>query len=276
MNATQIAVPTSTAARRRLGRLPLLLAPEGQPRWVRPVLLLIAAGAAVIYSLGISRVQLHTFYAPAVKSMSESWKAFFYGGYDPQASITLDKLPGAFQVQALSARIFGFHTWSVILPQVLAAALSILVLYRTVRRWQGPIAGLLAAAFLATTPIVAALAHSQISDGILILLLVLAADAWQGAVTTGRLRFLLLSGVWVGLAFQTKMAQAWGVLPALALAYLVAAPVPALRRLGQLSLAAVVTLGVSFWQVVLFAVTPASARPYADGSTNNSLLSMIF
>ena len=35
---------------------------------------------------------LHPYYAPAVKSMSVSWKAFFYGALDPKATITIDKL----------------------------------------------------------------------------------------------------------------------------------------------------------------------------------------
>ncbi len=33
---------------------------------------------------------------------------------------------------------------------------------------------------------------------------------------------LLLTGVWVGLAFQAKMIEAWLVIPALAITYLVA------------------------------------------------------
>src|SRR5687768_15459540 len=84
------------------------------PRWIRPALLAVAAAAAVLYAWRLGANGLHPYYAPAVKSMSVSWKAFLYGGYDPAASITLDKLPGAFMLQALSARIFGFHTWSVL------------------------------------------------------------------------------------------------------------------------------------------------------------------
>lgn len=248
----------------------------GSPRWAPYLLALIAGTAATVYAWGITRVPLHEYYAPAVRSMSQSWRAWVYGGYDPAASVTLDKLPGAFMVQALSVRLFGFHTWAVVLPQVIAAVLAVLVLHRVVRRWQGPVAGLLAAAVLATTPVLAALAHSQISDGVLVLLLVLAADAGQRAVETGRLRPLLLCALWVGLAFQTKMVQAWGVLPAIGVAYLVAAPGRLPRRLVRLGLAGAATVAVSLWQVVLFAVTPASARPYADGSTNDSLLSMIF
>jgi 4-amino-4-deoxy-L-arabinose transferase-like glycosyltransferase len=260
--------PTAAAPGRHAG--------TDQPRWARPALFAIAAVAGVLYAWGLRNGQLHGYYAPAVKSMSESWRAFFYGGYDPAGSITLDKLPGAFQVEALSARIFGFHTWSVLLPQVIETVIAILVLYRVVRRWLGPGAGLLAAAAFAGTPIVAALAHAEISDTLLTMLLILAADAWQRAVAGGRLRWLLLSGVWVGLAFQTKMVQAWGVLPALAIGYLLAAPGPVRRRLAHVGLAGVATAVVSLSWITMVQLTPASARPYVDGSLNNSPFAMVF
>jgi 4-amino-4-deoxy-L-arabinose transferase-like glycosyltransferase len=232
--------------------------------------------ATVIYGWSLADVQLHAYYAPAVKSMSESWKAFFYGGYDPVPSITLDKLSGPFMLQALFARVLGFRPWVLVLPNLIAAVITVLVLYRLVRRWQGPVAGLLAAACYATTPMVAALARSQISDAMLVLLLVLAADAAQRAADSGRLRWLLLSGLWAGLAFQAKMVQAWAVLPAIALAYFVAAAAPVTRRLLQLGAFGLVTVAISLWQPVLFALTPAADRPYADGSTNNSLFATVF
>lgn len=250
--------------------------PDDQPRWARPALLIIAAAAGTLYAWGIAAMQLHLYYGPAVRSMSSSWTAFFAGTYDPQATVTLDKLPGAFWVQALSARIFGFHAWSVLLPQVLACVATILLLYKMIHRWMGPAAGLLAAAGYATMPVVAALARTQISDVVLILLLVLAADAWQRAMLTGRLAPLLWSGVWVGLAFQTKMAQAWAVLPAFALVYLAAAPVSWRRRAGQVTLAGAVSLAVSFLWILPMLLIPASARPYIDGSVDNSPLSMVF
>ncbi|HEV8559176.1 MAG TPA: glycosyltransferase family 39 protein [Actinophytocola sp.] len=250
--------------------------PEEQPRWARPALLIIAAAAGTLYAWGIAAMQLHLYYGPAVRSMSGSWSAFFFATYDPQVTVTLDKLPGAFWVQALSARIFGFHPWSVLLPQVLACVATILVLYKMIHRWMGPAAGLLAAAGYATMPIVAALARTQISDVVLVLLLVLAADAWQRAILTGRLAPLLWSGVWVGLAFQTKLAQAWAVLPAFALVYLFTAPAPLRRRAGQLTLAGAVSLAVSFLWIVPMLLIPATARPYIDGSVDNSPLSMVF
>jgi 4-amino-4-deoxy-L-arabinose transferase-like glycosyltransferase len=250
--------------------------PDNQPRWARPALLIIATAAGILYAWGIAAMQLHLYYGPAVRSMASGWPAFFSGAYDPQATVTLDKLPGAFWVQALSARIFGFHAWSVLLPQVLASVATILVLYKMIHRWMGPTAGLLAAAGYATMPVVAALARTQISDVVLILLLVLAANAWQRAILTGRLAPLLWSGVWVGLAFQTKMAQAWAVLPAFALVYLLSAPVSWRRRAGQVTLAGAVSMVVSFLWILPMLLIPASARPYIDGSVDNSPLSMVF
>jgi 4-amino-4-deoxy-L-arabinose transferase-like glycosyltransferase len=250
--------------------------PVDQPVWSRPVLLAVAVLAGAVYAAGIRDGLVHSYYAPAVKSMSKSWRAFWYAGYDPAASITLDKLPGAFMVEALSARIFGFSTWSILLPQVIETVLAVLVLYGVVRRWLGWGAGLFAAAAFATTPIVAALAHAEISDTLLTLFLILAAAAWQRAIAEGRLGWLLLAGVWVGLAFQTKMVQAWAVLPALALVYLIAAPGRLRRRLGHVTLAGVVTVAVSMWWIVMVLLTPASARPYVDGSQDNSPLAMVF
>jgi hypothetical protein len=111
--------PVSPAARQQLSpggtrprrRWEVWRSPAGQPGWARSALL-AAALAAVLYARNIAGMDLAPYYSAAVKSMSESWKAFFYGGFDPAAMITIDKLPGACLPQALSARIFGFHPWA--------------------------------------------------------------------------------------------------------------------------------------------------------------------
>jgi 4-amino-4-deoxy-L-arabinose transferase-like glycosyltransferase len=208
--------------------------------------------------------------------MSVSWRAFCFGALDPGATITLDKLAGSFIPQALSARLFGYHQWSLTLPQVIEGVVSVLAMYRLVRRWFGSGAGLLAAALFALTPIAAAMFGRPMEDGALTMCLVLAADAFVRALAEARLRSLILSGVWVGLGFQAKMLQAWMVLPAMALAYLFAAPVTGRRRFAHLSLAGGVMFAVSLSWVVLFAVTPASARPYLDGTTDNNPFTMVF
>ncbi|HVT70972.1 MAG TPA: glycosyltransferase family 39 protein, partial [Trebonia sp.] len=266
--------PPGTRRPRR--RWELWRSPAGQPAWARPALLAVAAVAAALYAWNITQAGLAPFYSVAVKSMSESWKAFFYGALDPRATVTIDKLAGSFLPQALSARIFGFHAWSVALPQVVEGVIAVLAMYRVVRRWAGPVPGLLAAAVFALTPIAASMFGHSMEDGALTMCLVLAADAYQRAVSEGRLRSLLMAGAWVGLGFQAKMLQAWMVLPALAVGYLVTAPAPVRRRLVHLGAAAAVMLAVSMSWIALYTFTPAADRPYVDGSTDNSAVAMVF
>ncbi|GAA1985558.1 hypothetical protein GCM10009738_76450 [Kitasatospora viridis] len=250
--------------------------PGDQPAWARPLLLVIAAFATALYSWNITTSGYALFYSNSVRSMGVSWKAWLFGAMDPGATITLDKIPGAFAVQALSVRLFGFHQWSVTLPQVIEGVVAVLVLYRVVRRWAGPAAGLVAAALFTLTPVVASMFAHSMEDGALTCCLVLAADRCQVAVASGRLRPLLWAAFWVGVGFQMKMVQAWMVLPALALAYLLVAPGPVRRRLWHTAVAGVVCLAVSVSWVAMMELVPAGDRPYVDGSTNNSAVAMVF
>ena len=266
-----------TAASRWRGCLTPWRSPAGQPAWARPALLAIAAVAAVAYGWGMARASVEPFYGAAARSMSQSWHDFIFGAFDPAGTITVDKLPGALWVQALSLRIFGFHIWALILPQVIEGVLTILVLYRAVRRLAGPVAGLTAAAALAVTPVTVLLGRGNVSDSLLILLLVLAADATSAALLSGSLRQLLLAGLWVGLAFQAKMIQAWLALPALAAAYLLAAPAARLRtRCAHVALAGLVTVVVSLSWMTAVSLVPSQARPYVDGSPDDSVYTQVF
>ncbi len=250
--------------------------PADQPPWARPALLAIAAVAGLTYAWGIDGAALEAFYGAAARSMSMSWHNFFFGAFDPAGTVSVDKLPGALWPQALSLRIFGFHTWAIVLPQVIEGVLTILVLYRAVRRLAGPLAGLVAAAVVATSPVTAALNRGNVADSLLILLIVLAADATSKALSSGRLRSLLLAGVWVGLAFQAKMTVAWLVLPALAAAYLLAAPARPRVRLGHIALAGALTAVVSVSWITVVSLVPEHDRPYVDGTQNDSLFSQTF
>jgi len=268
--------PASGAPRWR-GFLTPWRSPAGQPAWARPALLAIAAVAAVAYGWGMAGASVEPFYGAAARSMSESWHDFIYGAFDPAGTVTIDKLPGELWVQALSLRVFGFHIWALVLPQVVEGVLTILVLYRAVRRLAGPAAGLTAAAVLAVTPITVLLSRGNVSDSLLILLLVLAADATSAALLTGSPRQLLLAGAWVGLAFQAKMIQAWLALPALAAAYLLAAPAARLRtRCAHVALAGLVTAVVSLSWMTAVSLVPSRDRPYVDGSPDDSVYTQVF
>ena len=250
--------------------------PSEQPAWARPALLLTAALAGLAYAWGMDGAALESFYGAAARSMSMSWHNFLFGAFDPKGTVTVDKLPGALWPQALSLRIFGFHVWAVVLPQVLAGITSVLVLYRVVRRLAGPVAGITAAVLLAASPVTVALNRGNVSDSLLILLTLLAADATVSALVNGRLRSLLIAGVWVGLAFQAKMGQAWLILPALAAVYLTAAPHQLALRIRHVLLAGAVTALVSVSWMTAVALVPTGDRPYFDGTTNNSVFSQVF
>ena len=248
----------------------------------RGALLLIAALAGLSYGWASSQDMLEFYYAAAVRSMSMSWHNFIYGAFDPAGTVTLDKLPGAFWIQALSVRAFGFHTWAIILPQVVEGVLTVLVLYRAVSRLAGPAAGLLAALIVAASPATVALNRGNISDSLMILLLVLAADALTAAITAkgrrgwGTQAWLVLAAFWVGLAFQAKMIEAWLVLPALGLAFLLDGPGPLARRVRQVVVAGIVAGIVSLAWMTAVSFVPAAQRPYADGSSNDSVYAQVF
>jgi 4-amino-4-deoxy-L-arabinose transferase-like glycosyltransferase len=251
--------------------------PTDQPRWARPALLVIAALAAFTYAWGIGGVALEPFYGAAARSMSQSWHDFAFGAVDPWGTVSVDKLPGALWVQALSLRLFGFHLWAIVLPQIVEGVLTVLVLYRAVQRVAGPAAGVIAALVLALSPVTVLLNRGNISDSLLILLLVLAVDATLRALTTGRPRSLLWAGLWVGLAFQAKMIEAWLILPPLFLVYLLAGPAQSLWRRGaHVALTTLVVALVSLSWMTAISSVPASHRPYVDGSCDNSVFSQVF
>jgi hypothetical protein len=160
------------------------------------------------YAWALNDIVLEPYYAAAVRTMAASWRHFAFGTFDPAATITVDKLPGALWVQALSVRIFGWHTWSLVLPQVIEGIAAVLVLYRAVLRLAGPGAATIAALVLAVSPAVVGLNRANIPDTLMILLLVLATDAAATAAVSGRQRGLALAAVWVGLAFEGGLGPA--------------------------------------------------------------------
>jgi 4-amino-4-deoxy-L-arabinose transferase-like glycosyltransferase len=237
----------------------------------------IAILAGLSYAWAAGQDMLEFYYEAAVRSMALNWHNFIFGAMDPAGTITLDKLPGAFWVQALSVKVFGFNTWAMVLPQAVEGILTVFVLYRAVSRLAGHTAGLVAALILAASPATVALNRGNISDSLMILLLVLAADAVSAAVQDRRPALhLVLAAFWVGLAFQTKMIEAWMVLPAFALVYLVDGPAPLARKLRQLLVAGVVVAVISLSWISAVSLVPSGSRPYADGSTNDSLYAQVF
>lgn len=249
-------------------------------RWGRWAVLVLAA---VLYTWALGRNgYANDYYAAAIYSGTKSWKAFFFGALDAGSYITVDKPPLALWVMGLSARIFGFGTWSMLLPQAAAGVASVALVHSAVRRALRGLdaraagaAALLAALVMTLTPITVAINRDNNPDTVLVLLLVAAGWLCLEAIRTGRLRTLLGTAVLVGLAFNTKMLQAYLVLPAFALTYLYAAPGAFVRRLGRLPAAGAVLVVTSAWWMVVVDRWPASSRPYVGGSTDNTVWDLV-
>jgi 4-amino-4-deoxy-L-arabinose transferase-like glycosyltransferase len=145
------------------------------------------------------------YYAAAIRSMLESWHNFFFVSFDPGGFVTLDKPPLGFWIQAASAKLLGYSGFSILLPEALAGVASVGMLYLLVKRLFGAAAGLLAALFLAITPVSVVTNRNNTIDSLLVLTVLLAAYAVSRAVESGRLRWLLLLALLVGLGFNNKM-----------------------------------------------------------------------
>ncbi|AFM18549.1 PMT family glycosyltransferase, 4-amino-4-deoxy-L-arabinose transferase [Mycolicibacterium chubuense NBB4] len=236
--------------------------------------LLAVTAVLYLWNLGASR-WANAFYAAAVQAGASDATAMLFGSTDAANSITVDKTPAALWVMTLSARVFGFNPWSMLVPQALMGVAAVALLYAAVRRVGGPGAGLIAGAVLALTPVAALMFRFNNPDALLVLLLVAAAYCTQRACERDAGRWwLLAAGVAVGFGFLAKMLQALLVLPALSAAYLLAGRPPLGRRVLDTAVAAVAVVVSGGWYVLLAELWPASARPYIGGSQHNSILEL--
>ncbi|WP_328827987.1 glycosyltransferase family 39 protein [Streptomyces sp. NBC_00252] len=253
----------------------LFTGPEDDPRWARPALWAILILATALYAWNLTSITGNTFYDAAVYSGTKSWKAFFFGALDSGSFITVDKPPFALWVMGLSARVFGYGTWQLMLPMVAAGTGSVALLYRQVKRDFGAVAGTISALVLTLTPITVAITRDTNPDPILVLLMMLGAAALMKAVRNGKLMPLVWSAVAIGFAFNTKMMQAYVVLPAFFLVYLWATNVSLGRRVRNLAVATVALVVSSAWWMVIVDLIPASSRPYIGGSTDNTVWDLV-
>src|SRR6266852_8374206 len=244
------------------------------PLWHRLTLAGITLISVFMNFFHLGQNGFGSYYPAAVRSMMDNWHNFFFAAYDPGGFVSIDKPPVGFWLEAASAKIFGFNSVSILLPQALAGVLSVLLLYYLVRRHFGVVAGLLAALALALNPISILTNRNVTIDSTLTLVLLLGAWTVLKAAETGRLRWLLLMAFIVGIGFNIKTLEAYLVVPAYGLLYLLAAPHRLRKRIGHLALAGVLLLVVSLSWAVAVDLTPAASRPYVGSSQDNSELSL--
>jgi 4-amino-4-deoxy-L-arabinose transferase-like glycosyltransferase len=217
----------------------------------------------------------NTYYSAAALAASQSWSAWFFGSFDANNFITVDKPPLSTMLMGLSVRLFGLSSWSILLPEALAGVATVGALFMVVRRSFGTAAATIAGLVMALTPAAVLMFRFNNPDGLLTLLFVLSAWALLHAIDRGSLRWMCLAAVLVGLAFLTKYLQAYLVLPAFALVFGISANTTLRRRIAGLALALVTVLVASGWWVAIVQILPADMRPFFGGSTTGSPMDLI-
>lgn len=245
-------------------------------RNARPELIALLAVAGFLDLWDLSRNGwANGYYAAAVRSMISSWHNFLYGSFDPSGVMTVDKPPLAFWVQALSAKIFGFNSWSILVPQAVMGMATVALTYDLVRRRFGRVGGFVAGLTLAITPITVAMSRHNNPDAAVILCCVAALWFTVRAFEDGRTKWIVWAGVMVGLGFEAKMSTALLVIPGIAVAWLWASPNRPLQSIRQLLAGGGAMVAVGGAWPLLVALTPAADRPWISGTADNSIWSLI-
>lgn len=260
----------------------------------------LLVGTAVLYlwNLGANGWG-NSFYSAAIQAGSESWKAFLFGSSDASNSITVDKPPASLWIPALSVRIFGLSSLSILVPEALMGVASVWLLYSTVKRVASHAAGLVAGAVLALTPVALLMFRYNNPEALLLLLMTAATYAVVRAVQAGEprpvvdvaagkrrfalwhrsspaLRWMVLCGVLLGFGFLAKQLQVLLVVPGFALAYLLASPLGWGRKVLHFLGAGAGLVVAAGWWIALVELWPADSRPYIGGSQDNSFLELTF
>lgn len=246
-------------------------------REIDAVLILILLASAFLNMYNIwNDDTVNPYYTAAVTSMLQSFHNFFYASFDAAGFITVDKPPVTYQIQTISALIFGMHGWSVILPQALAGVGSVLFMYLLIKPTFGKTAARIASFVMACTPIAVAVARTNNVDALLVFFLLFATWLLFKAIRKGRLIWLLAAFFVVGAGFNTKMLQAYMILPAFLLFYMIAANTTIKKKIISLVSALAVLTAVSLsWPLIVDNI-PASKRPYVGSSQTNSVLELAF
>ena len=213
------------------------------------------------------------YYAAAVQGMLDNPSAFFYGSFDSGLYVTVDKPAFGLWLQALSAGVFGVNSFGLILPSALAGTLCVLLMFFIIRKKWGDTAGVIAAGIMAFTPILVALSRTNNLDVLLLFFLLCGTLLMQNAVEKQSLPLYLAAMACVGIGFNIKMLQAFLVVPAFLLWYLLGSG-KWLKKILHTVLALVVLFVVSFSWALAVDLTPASERPYVGGSDNNSVIEL--
>lgn len=217
------------------------------------------------------------YYASAILSMTKSFKNFFFVAFDPAGMVSIDKPPFGFWIQAIFVLIFGYHGWVLFLPQALSGTLSCILIYILVSKYfKNRNAALVSSLIFAITPIVVAVCRNNTIDMQLIFVLLLSTLFLFKSLEKNKWRYLFIAAIFIGIGFNIKMFQAYMVVPAFALTYLVFSKEKVSKRFIAGGITIGIMLIVSLSWTTIVELYPASERPYVDSTSNNSVIQLIF
>lgn len=238
------------------------------------------------------------YYAAGIKSMLTSFKNFFFLSFDPSGFVSLNKPPIGLWIQGIFGKIFGVSGFALILPEALVGTLCVFILYILIKRYFGFIAGIMAALILAITPIYVAVSRTNDFQTILILFMLLSIMPAIKAAKTGNIKYLIVSVIIVGIAFNINRLESFIIIPAIYLTYIFSESegekrvieryvcgitfitqerekVSLKAKIKCLILATIVLLVVSLSWSFLVDLVPINARPYVGDSTTNSEIELV-
>ncbi len=249
------------------------------------VLAFLAIAGGLIYFSNFSQFQVSAYQAAVAHSMSHNFTDWLFGAVDPAGTVSLDKIPGSYWITAIFVRIFGFHDVTVLAPNGLAtigAVLAMALAGRRIAKFNTASDALSDTVALATgliilaTPIISAVARSNEPESFFLLYMALAFHRGVVALQTGKRSQLIFAGLWIGVAFQTYMIEAWVLWPALIIAWFAVANKRRITKVVDLLIAGASSLALSLLWIVIVTLTPASSRPYVGGTLQNSAWEMVF
>ena len=238
--------------------------------------LLIFTAIFYLWNLTVNGMA-NSYYAAAAQAASTNWTAWLFGSLDAANFVSVDKPPISMMIMGLFGRVFGFSSWSMLLPHALAGIATVALVYLVVRRWYGARAGLIAGAVMALTPAAALMFRFNNPDSFLTLFLTASAYSFLRAFEGDKpVLWLSLAGLFTGFAFNTKMLQGLLLLPIMTIIYISFARPKFTTRMWHLGAAGIVTIVSTFWWSILVWLTPAVSRPWVGSTSDNSIWSLIF
>ena len=233
------------------------------------IILLLLAILLNVYNL--SRLGWgNSYYAASIKSMLTSFHNFFFVSFDSTGFISVDKAPLSLWLDTISAKLFGFSGVAILLPHAIAGVLVTFLVYKISRKVWGKIPALVAGLVVTLSPVNVAVYRNNTPDSLLLVFVLLSLWFMLKFFDQKKMKFLLLSALMLGLGFNTKMLQAFLILPAYFIALTFCLKEKFTNRIKIMAIYAITLAIVSISWITIVDLTPSNLRPFVGGSDTNS------